>query len=224
MNSSFSDKMPTKRYAILVAGGFGTRMGSQIPKQFLSLPSGIPILVQTFQVFAQLPDVEIIVVVPEPYLTQWAGFSISYEMPPHLAIGGGPTRTESVAAGMAHVPSGALVAIHDGVRPYVPIDLIEACFAQAALTGSSCAAVPSKDSLRRLLPNGGSKAEPRDQFFLVQTPQTFKASIWQEAYLAAAPDAAFTDDASLVEAAGHTITLVPGSYANIKITTPDDLA
>jgi 2-C-methyl-D-erythritol 4-phosphate cytidylyltransferase len=124
---------------------------------------------------------------------------------------------------MVNVPPDVLVAIHDGVRPYVTSGLIEACFDEAAKSGAACAAVPSKDSLRRRLPDGSSRAVPREQFFLVQTPQTFRASIWQEAYAAAPADAVFTDDASLVEAAGHSISLVEGSYANIKITTPEDL-
>ena len=222
-NSSSVNKMAEKRYAILVAGGTGTRMGAGMPKQFLPLPNGVPILVQTFQVFAQLPAIEIIVVLPEPYLAEWSGLSITYEMEPHLALAGGPTRTESVAAGMAHVPPEALVAIHDGVRPYVTPALIKACFEVAAKSGAACAAVPSKDSLRQRLADGSSRAVPREQFFLVQTPQTFRASIWQEAYAAAPADALFTDDASLVEAAGHPISLVEGSYANIKITTPEDL-
>ncbi len=212
-----------ERYAILVAGGSGTRMGAAVPKQFLPLADGTPILVQTFRLFAGLPRVQLIIVLPEAHLPLWHQLANDYGLAAHHAVAGGPTRTASVAAGMGLVPDDALVAIHDGVRPYATADLIERCYATAATTGAACAAVPSKDSLRQRMPDGGSRAVPREDFYLVQTPQTFSARLWKEALAQASADTVFTDDASLVEAAGHTIALVEGSYGNIKITTPEDL-
>lgn len=211
------------RYAILVAGGSGTRMGAEIPKQFLRLPDGTPILVATFRTFAALPNTELIVVLPEAHIPTWQSLATEFALPVHKSVPGGATRTASVAAGMALVPDEALVAVHDGVRPFVSVALIEACYTAAEQSGAACAAVPSKDSLRRRMPDGSSMAVPREEFYLVQTPQTFCVRLWKEAYAAAASDAVFTDDASLVEAAGHAITLVEGSYANLKITTPEDL-
>lgn len=211
------------RYAILVAGGSGTRMGAEIPKQFLRLPDGTPILVATFRTFAALPNTKLIVVLPEAHIPTWQSLSTEFALPVHKTVPGGATRTASVAAGMALVPDEALVAVHDGVRPFVSPALIEACYTAAGESGAACAAVASKDSLRRRMPDGSSMAVPREEFYLVQTPQTFRARLWKEAYAAAASDAVFTDDASLVEVAGHAITLVEGSYANLKITTPEDL-
>jgi 2-C-methyl-D-erythritol 4-phosphate cytidylyltransferase len=211
------------RYAIIVAGGTGQRMGSSIPKQFLKLGNGVPILVQTFRVFAALPSVQIVVVLPQEHLDMWENLRVSFDIPAHDVVAGGATRTDSVAKGMALVPDDGLVAIHDGVRPFVSEELIECCYQVAAKKWAACAAVPSKDSLRRLSPDGSSVAVSREEYYLVQTPQTFRALLWKEALAAAKPGQVFTDDASLVEAAGYAITLVEGSYANIKITTPDDL-
>ena len=211
------------RYAILVAGGSGTRMGAAMPKQFLPLADGTPILVQTFRLFASLDRVQIIVVLPEAHLAHWGQLSADFALPAHQAVAGGATRTASVAAGLALVPGDALVAIHDGVRPFATADLVERCYAAAAEHGAACAAVPSKDSLRQRLPGGQSRAVAREDYYLVQTPQTFVAQVWKDALAAAPAEAAFTDDAGLVEAAGYPIALVEGSYANIKITTPEDL-
>ena len=211
------------RYAILVAGGSGTRMGADIPKQFLRLPDGTPILVATFRTFAALPDTELIVVLPAAHIPIWQSLAVEFHLSAHHTVPGGATRTASVAAGMALVPDEALVAVHDGVRPFVSPTLIEACYTAAEQSGAACTAVASKDSLRRRMPDGSSVAVPREEFYLVQTPQTFRARLWKEAYAAAPADTVFTDDASLVEAAGHPITPVEGSYANLKITTPEDL-
>ena len=212
-----------ERYAVLVAGGSGSRIGADVPKQFLPLADGTPILVKTFQVFAGLGNCALIVVLPESYLEGWRKLASEYKLIHHITVAGGSTRTLSVAAGMAFVPDDALVIIHDGVRPYVSPTLLEACFSAAAHDGAACAAVPSKDSLRRLLPDGSSQAVPREEFYLVQTPQAFQARIWKDAYAKSPVDVAFTDDASLVEAAGYSVAIVKGSYANIKITTPEDM-
>jgi 2-C-methyl-D-erythritol 4-phosphate cytidylyltransferase len=211
------------RYALIVAGGTGLRMGAAIPKQFLPLPNGVPILVQTFQVFAALPKLNIIVLLPESHIGYWRELTKTYSLDNHLTLAGGLTRTASVAAGMLFVPDGALVAIHDGVRPYIAPAIIEKSFDVAESDGAACTAVQSLDSLRQVMPNGASRAVPRIEYFTVQTPQTFQAKIWKAAYAAAPGGEAYTDDASLVEAAGYPITLVEGDYANRKITTPSDL-
>jgi len=216
-------KTPTLRYAVIVAGGSGTRMGGALAKQFLPLADGTPILVQTVRVFLALQNCQVIVVLPASDRAFWHNLAEKYHISDHKIVPGGATRTQSVAAGMALVPSQALVAIHDGVRPFVTAALIEACFTAAKEYGATCAAVPSKDSLRHLLPDGSSQAVAREEYFLVQTPQTFLAKVWQDAYALVGKEGTYTDDASLVEAAGHAIHLVPGSYANRKITTPEDL-
>jgi 2-C-methyl-D-erythritol 4-phosphate cytidylyltransferase len=214
--------MKTLRYAILVAGGSGTRMGAEIPKQFLQLADGTPILVQTFRRFAAVPNISIIVVLPQNQIGYWETLVKQYQLIDHLTVAGGATRTDSVAAGMLFIPDDALVAIHDGVRPYITPAIVETSFATAQLSGAACTVVPCKDSMRQRV-GLGSKAVHREDFFLVQTPQTFVAGIWKVSREKATPDTLFTDDASMVEAAGYPITLVDGSYANIKITTPDDM-
>ena len=212
-----------KRYAILVAGGSGTRMGTELPKQFLPLPNDVPILVQTFRTFAAFKGLTLIVVLPENHISYWQALVKEYTLANHLTVAGGATRCDSVSAGMLFVPDDALVAIHDGVRPFVTKELIEACYDAAEKSGAACAAVPSKDSLRLKLADGSSQAVDRALYFLVQTPQVFKASVWKQANGMVQNPAAYTDDASMVEAAGYPITLVEGSYSNVKITTPEDL-
>lgn len=209
-------------YALIVAGGSGSRMQSEIPKQFLLL-QGKPILMHTLAAFhAYSPSVEIILVLPESQLSTWSllcqehNFSV-----PHHIQRGGSTRFQSVKNGLALVLNEGLVAIHDGVRPLLGQDLLKKCFQEATLFGNSVVAVPSKDSLR-WVEGYENKSVERKYYWQIQTPQTFRCSVIKEAYKTEEKEH-FTDDASVAEAAGVHIHLTTGDYRNIKITTPEDL-
>jgi 2-C-methyl-D-erythritol 4-phosphate cytidylyltransferase len=220
-----------KRYAIIVAGGSGSRMQvgdspSQIPKQFLCI-AGKPILMHTIERFAAPSDGSIfgtptIVVLPEKDFTTWERLCREYHfnIPVQLVVGG-KTRFQSVKNGLAAIKGDGLVAIHDGVRPFVSADMIEHSFQVAAAKGTAVAAVPLKDSIR-LVEGESNRALDRSMLRLIQTPQTFQISLIQQAFqVEESPD--FTDDASVAERAGFPIHLMDGSYENIKITTPEDL-
>ena len=210
-----------KKHAIIVAGGVGTRMKSEVPKQFL-LIDGEPIIVRSIRQFLAYDDsLTIIVVLPKKHMKQWEAIKFQYfpDFDFKLAIGG-VTRTASVMAGLAHVEDG-LVAIHDAVRPFVSIATISQSFESAEKYGSGVAMVALKDSIREL-EGDNSIARDRSKYVLVQTPQTFKANDLKQAY-AQVGVGLFTDDASVFEAAGNAVKLVEGGYDNVKITTPEDL-
>ena len=211
------------KYAIIVAGGTGTRMNSKVPKQFLIVDDE-PIIVKTFRKFRQaIPEIHLIIVLPNEQMARWEELSKQYSFIIEAeVVSGGATRTDSVAAGLDKIKSEGLVAIHDAVRPYVDLETILASFNSAEKNGSGVAAVPMKDSIRELFPGKKSKARNRNNFVLVQTPQTFDVMKLKKAY-SLIQDATFTDDASVFENAGEEVFLVEGSYSNIKITTPDDL-
>lgn len=209
-----------QQYALIVAGGSGTRMGAEIPKQFLLL-AGKPILMHTLAVFHQV-KCELIVVLPEYQFSFWEQLCETYTFTiPHQVVGGGNTRFHSVQNGLAVIPENALVAIHDGVRPCITPKIIEATFDMAAKKGNGIAAVRPKDSIR-LIDDEDNHSVNRDYYRLVQTPQTFQSALIKRAY-AQSPHGDFTDDAGVLEAAGSAIHLVDGDYRNIKVTTPEDL-
>lgn len=211
--------MPTK-YAIIVAGGSGTRMGADVPKQFLLL-HGKPVLMHTLQKFSKVCD-ELILVLPETQQSYWAQLCATHQFGlKHTVVTGGAERFYSVLNGLQTLSTDGLVAIHDGVRPCVTPELIEAGFVMAEAKGCAITAVKSKDSLRKVTETG-TEAVDRSQFYLVQTPQTFRVEELKRAYLQPY-QSVFTDDASVFEAAGNTIHLLEGDYKNIKITTPEDL-
>lgn len=215
-------KQELAQYAIIVAGGTGSRMQHSLPKQFIEL-AGRPILMHTIERFYTYnPDIRIVVVLPEDQLQVWRALCKQQKFHIfHMTVPGGKTRFGSVKNGLGHVHGEALVAVHDGVRPFVSAATIAAAFECAAGTGAAVVAVSPKDSIRELTETG-SRAVPRDRYKLVQTPQCFKASMLRSAY--EQPELAhFTDDASVVEQLGIGVTLVEGSYSNIKITTPEDL-
>jgi 2-C-methyl-D-erythritol 4-phosphate cytidylyltransferase len=215
-------KQELAQYAIIVAGGTGSRMQHSLPKQFIEL-AGKPILMHTIERFYTYnPDIRIVVVLPEDQLQVWRQLCKQHKFQIfHMTVPGGKTRFGSVKNGLDTVHGEALVAVHDGVRPFVSTVTIAAAFACAAEAGAAVVAVSPKDSIRELTETG-SHAVPRDRYKLVQTPQCFQASILKAAYQQ--PEQPyFTDDASVVEQLGTGITLVEGSYANIKITTPEDL-
>jgi 2-C-methyl-D-erythritol 4-phosphate cytidylyltransferase len=211
------------RYALIVAGGSGTRMGSSVPKQFLPL-AGRPVLMHTLQRFHETdPDIQLILVLPDGAAAAWQALCTRHAFDiPHRVVAGGSSRTASVRQGLAAVPPGAIVAVHDGVRPLVSHALIRRCFEAAAGQGTAVPVLPVSESLRRLEGDGSTPVD-RGAYRLVQTPQCFRAAVLQDAY-ARAGDTEATDDATIAEAAGASIHLVEGEPENIKLTTPADLA
>jgi 2-C-methyl-D-erythritol 4-phosphate cytidylyltransferase len=209
-------------YALIVAGGKGTRIKSAVPKQFLPL-LGKPILLHTLEAFHRYsPHVRIILVLPEDDFPRWHELVLHHGYNESITLQrGGDTRFQSVRNGLAKIEGDGLVAIHDGVRPLVSEDIIGASFRLAAVHQSAVAAVRLKESIR-MTDQDNTKAMDRSRFRLIQTPQTFQVHLIKQAY-EGKEDASLTDDASVAERAGHIISLFEGSYENIKITTPEDL-
>lgn len=213
-----------RKAAILVAGGRGTRMGGPVSKQYLPI-GGRPVLMHTLEVFAlSEPGIFLILVLPEVDFSLWSklcrdyGFSL-----PHQVIAGGNTRFQSVRNGLDALPfEKGLVAVHDGVRPFVAKEVIRESFDQAEKTGSAIAVIPLKDSIRKVTEDGSSVFQERQFFRLVQTPQTFQIEKIKKAFqVAELPQ--FTDDATVYEYQGWEVSLIQGNPENIKITTPEDL-
>ncbi len=210
-----------KKVAIIVAGGTGTRMGAEIPKQFILLANK-PVMMHTLEKFHQ-SNCELIVVLNVDYHDQWKSLckQHSFEIP-HTLIKGGRNRFESVKNGLKSISENALVAIHDAVRPLIAIETINNAFECADRNGNAVVVVPSKDSLRKV-ENDNSYSVPRSDYFIVQTPQIFEKSTLDKAYKEEFRNE-FTDDASVVEKLGVKIHLVEGKQSNIKITYKEDLA
>ncbi|MDW8330224.1 MAG: 2-C-methyl-D-erythritol 4-phosphate cytidylyltransferase [Cyclobacteriaceae bacterium] len=214
--------MKMEEYALVVAGGKGTRIKSHLPKQFLEV-AGLPVLMHTLHAFNRYSStVQIILVLPEDDFGLWKDLCQRYDFQlPHRLQAGGETRFQSVKKGLEQVPGNSLVCIHDGVRPLVHENLIAASFRLAAIHGSAVAAVRLKESIR-MIDQDKTQALDRSRFRLIQTPQTFQSDLIKKAYQVK-EDSSLTDDASVAERAGHTISLFEGSYENIKITTAEDL-
>ena len=211
-----------KQYAVIVAGGSGSRMKSEIPKQYLPI-NGLPVLMHTIKAFYNYNNaLSIIVVLPPNDLKLWKELCDTYQFKlPIQVTSGGTTRFQSVRNGLDKVGPDGVVAIHDGVRPIVNKEIIAASFEIAALHGSAIAAVRLKESIR-VTDKDQTKTADRSKYRIIQTPQTFQVRIIKEAYQIP-EDPQFTDDASVLEKSGHKISLFEGSYMNIKITTPEDL-
>ncbi|HEV2481635.1 MAG TPA: 2-C-methyl-D-erythritol 4-phosphate cytidylyltransferase [Puia sp.] len=211
-----------KKYAVIVAGGAGTRMGTDTPKQFLEL-CGRPILWYTLNTFlSAYEDMPVVLVAPEHHQETTRALVATTAFPARIEIvAGGATRFESVRNGLATISEESVIFVHDGVRCLVSRELIHRCYAAALQYGSAIPVVDSKDSVRLLTPNG-NEAIDRHRVKLVQTPQTFLSKLLIPAYRVAYREG-FTDEASVVEAAGHPIHLVEGELDNIKITVPADL-
>lgn len=212
-------------YVLIVAGGKGLRMGGDIPKQFLPI-GGKPILMRTIEAFRSvLDDVKIVLVLPADQHDYWQELCRKHDFrSPELIANGGATRFHSVSNGLSLLPDDkdAVVGVHDGVRPFVSAETIRRCFSAAAEGKAVVPVVPVVETLRQILPDGKSLTRPRDEYRLVQTPQTFPLALLKDAYRQPFSEA-FTDDASVVEALGKEITMVEGNRENIKITTPSDL-
>jgi 2-C-methyl-D-erythritol 4-phosphate cytidylyltransferase len=214
--------MTNRQFAVIVAGGSGSRMNSDIPKQFLPI-NGLPVLMHTIKAFHDYKkSIKIIVVLPALDLETWEALCEQYQFTLPLTIAeGGKTRFQSVKNGLDKIDKEGVVAIHDGVRPIVKKEIIAASYQIAGLHGSAIAAVRLKESIR-VTDKDETKTVDRSKYRIIQTPQTFQTRIIKEAYsLPESPE--FTDDASVVEKAGYKISLFEGSYRNIKITTPEDL-
>ena len=221
-------------YIIIVAGGKGLRMGSDIPKQFLPI-GGKPVLMRTLERFREYSeDIQIILVLPEAQQEYWHQLCDEYHFDVEYTLAnGGQTRFHSVQNGLAKVPDDAqgVVGVHDGVRPFPSIEVIKNCYETARTAKAVIPVIPVVETVRQLIDSDSqlsilnsqlSKTVPRNDYRLVQTPQTFDIQLLKSANRQPYNDG-FTDDASVVEAFGHKITLVEGNRENIKITTPYDL-
>ena len=211
-------------YIIIVAGGKGLRMGSDIPKQFLPI-GGKPVLMRTLERFREYSaELQIILVLPETQQAYWHQLCQEYHFDVEYTLAnGGQTRFHSVQNGLAKVPDDAIgvVGVHDGVRPFPSIEVIRNCYTTAREKKAVIPVIPVVETVRHL-EGEQSKTVPRDAYRLVQTPQTFDIQLLKAANRQPYNDG-FTDDASVVEAFGYNITLVEGNRENIKITTPYDL-
>lgn len=222
--------MKRMRYVIIVAGGKGLRMGADIPKQFLPV-GGLPVLMRTILAFREFdPGMKVILVLPRHQQEYWKGLCAEYSFREPFAVAdGGETRFHSVKNGLALIPDDAegVVGVHDGVRPFPSQETISRVYDEAERTGAAVPVVPVVDTLRHIeggdITEGESKTVSRNEYRIVQTPQTFSIRILKDAYRQEYSDF-FTDDASVVEHAGHAVSLVEGNRENIKITTPFDLA
>ncbi|SMO60445.1 2-C-methyl-D-erythritol 4-phosphate cytidylyltransferase [Saccharicrinis carchari] len=211
-----------KKSVIVVAGGSGSRMQSDLPKQFIKW-CGKPILMHTIQQLVEFDrHMEIILVLPKNQVELWDELCEAYNFTvEHTLTYGGATRFESVKNGLEKVSEDCLVGVHDGVRPLVSAQTLKNCFDTAAKYGSAIPVIDAIESIREL-GDFGSRAVARANYKMVQTPQVFFSSKLKEAYHQTYRDF-FTDDASVYEAAGNTVSLAKGNRENIKITTPMDL-
>ena len=215
---------------IIVAGGSGRRMGGSLPKQFRLL-GGQPVLARTINNFAlALRGAEIVVVLPEEHIPFWQNLSARFNVARHSIVKGGRERFDSVRCGLEALQSDPdLIAVQDGVRPLGTAGMIRGVVETAARYGAAIPVVKAVDSFREIVAGEEVKEDPRSQpvdrsrLRSVQTPQVFRSWLLREAYAVGfRPE--FTDDASVVEAAGYPVSLAPGERSNLKLTTPEDFA
>lgn len=211
-----------KKYAVIVAGGSGKRMGNIVPKQFLLL-HGKPVLWYTIDSFLRAyDDMQIILVLPEDYIEKGKTIISMFNNDNRIHItAGGATRFHSVKAGLSHIEEDAIVFVHDGVRCLISVPLIQRCYNQAISKGSAIPAVAATDSIR-IVQDGTHIVTDRQSVRIIQTPQTFLSGIilpaFEQNY-----DESFTDEATVVEKYGQDVFLTEGDYSNIKITRPVDM-
>lgn len=207
---------------IIVAGGKGLRMGSELPKQFLPIGDK-PVLMRTLGVFHKYnADIQIVLVLPQEQQSFWKQLCEEYRFTvAHTIASGGETRFHSVKNGLEQVQGPGWVGVHDGVRPFVSIDVIRECYALAEIHKAVIPVIDVVETVRHLT-DAGSETVDRNDYKLVQTPQVFDVDLLKQAY--SQPYAPFfTDDASVVEAMHVPVYLAEGNRENIKITTPFDL-
>ena len=225
--------MSRKKYAIIMAAGSGTRMGAEVPKQFIEL-DGKAILQRTMEVFLNAcPGINIITVLPESHMDYWRQYCLDRNfICPQVLVKGGITRFHSVRNALDKVPEGTLVAVHDAVRPLVSEDFVRNMFERAENTHSLIPVLPCVDTMKVLekkkihgeevLVTMDGQSVDRSVLYAAQTPQIFHSELLKEAY-GQAFDTAFTDDASVVLKNGKNLSYLIGERFNIKITTQDDL-
>ena len=212
----------TKKYAVIVAGGKGTRMGAAIPKQFLPL-LGKPLLCYAIEAFAQaIKDIQMVLVLPADQLVSAKTILRSYIGAfDVVAVPGGETRYHSVQNGLKVINNDGVVFVHDGARPLISKELILNCYSQALQLGSAIPTIGVNESMR-MVDGAYSRPVDRDNLRIIQTPQTFRTEVilpaFEQDY-----DPSFTDEATVVEASGGTIHLIYGMNENIKITTQEDM-
>lgn len=211
-----------KKYAVIVAGGAGMRMGTQVPKQFLLL-QGKPVLWHTLNVFLNAyGDLEIILVLPEEHMETGRTILYSTSEPHRIRmVAGGTTRFHSVKNGLQQIGEESVIFVHDGVRCLVTTELIHRCFNRTVEMGNAVPAISCADSLR-IETIHGNQILDRDKVKIIQTPQTFYSDSIKTAF-AQDYHESFTDEAAVVEQLGVKINLVEGESSNIKITRPIDL-
>ena len=222
--------MSKKVYGVFVAGGSGVRMGTDVPKQFLSL-GGRPILQQSILKFlSACPELVPVVALPMDHIQTWKQLCVENRFDlPQIVVEGGITRFHSVRNALAKVPDGAMVFIHDGVRPLISVGLIKRILAASDESRSVIPVTPVTDTLKSLVPAGDgtlvASGEPdpdRSKLYGAQTPQLFPSELIKKAY-EIGYDPSFTDDASVARASNIHLTYIEGERYNIKITTPEDL-
>ncbi len=216
-----------KKYAIIVAGGVGSRMGNTLPKQYLLL-QGKPILMHTIERFAFDADINIVVVIHHAMEDYWNNCCKEHSFGvPHTIVYGGQTRFQSVRNAVNFItakeqdPSQCIVAIHDAARPLISPALIKKAYQTTATVGASVVAISSTNSIRMGNTNQNEAAD-RSKIWLVQTPQTFTGNLLVDGFKQA-EEATFTDDATVIEKLGHPIHIIEGDHRNIKITYPEDI-
>ena len=212
-----------KRGVIIVAGGSGRRMGSALPKQFMML-GGMPVLARTINTFSEaLPSADLVVVLPEEHIALWRNLASRFDIAVHRCVAGGKERFHSVLRGLEALNDDVeYVAVHDGVRALVSKKLIVRAALAVEEHDAVIPVIDVVDSYRRITEQG-SETFPRSELRIVQTPQMFSAELLRRAYKQEY-NPSFTDDASVVEAIGSTITLIDGERSNLKLTTPDDMS
>ena len=211
-----------KKYALIVAGGIGARMNQSVPKQFMLL-SGKPVLMFSIEAFLKFSkDIHLVVVLPENLISQWKELCDKYNFKLiHQVVAGGETRFHSVKNGLNIIPDeDGIVAIHDAARPLITSSLIKTLFEDAEKYGNAIPALPVKDSMR-IISEKENKPIDRSKLRIIQTPQCFNIKIIKQAFNQQYRDE-FTDDATVLESAGHSIHLTDGNENNIKITTLAD--
>lgn len=213
------------KYAIILGGGSGLRFGSSIPKQFLLL-GGMPVMMRSIMKFFEADAfTHIIVVLPEAQIEYWQELCAKYDFNiSHTVVKGGSSRFESVKNAIRSIDIALddVIAVHDGVRPLVPIHVIKEAYSVAAQSGSAIPVVKVTDSIRMLCTDGSTVAMDRETLRAVQTPQAFNAKLLRDAYnVDFSPE--FTDDASVVEKNMFAVELIDGDSKNIKITHSSDL-
>ena len=221
--------MGRKKYVVVMAAGSGTRMGAQIPKQFIEI-QGKAILRRTMEVFQEAcPGITVVTVLPEAHMDYWKSYCLSHGFTcPQILVKGGITRFHSVRNALDKIPEGALVAVHDGVRPLLSPSFVRDLFAKAEEVPALIPVVPCVDTMKMLEHKDGElQTMPgalvdRSLLYGVQTPQIFHSEILKAAY-SLPYETSFTDDGSVVEKYGKNLSFAAGERFNIKITTQDDL-